>query len=436
MNLFNSFQVRLLTIVSILILASCKKKDEVPPIMSLTSPGLNSQYYASDDFILCSGTVSDDVELDRVEFQLRTMTNSPAMGKRVVFLSQNPTTFNFGYFLDDIHLNSGSYRMKIEVFDKSGNSSSNYVEVIVFGVPRAKQGVFYVSESAGSYTLGKIDSLDLDSAAVGVFNDYAGFELNNYDQLAYFMGYESEDLIAFNSRSYSVNWSMNNLANPPGTYYFNQLNYSEDRSLIVSLYQDDALKLHYNGSGGGSIRLNYSNGQPELCYKDGNYCYVESKGIGNGVRSFQRYFYNSGTLDENYFINYDFKRILKKGADELLIFGETAGQAIMKIFYKNGGNYFQPIILNPGAFIEAFRKDDNNYLIVQSQGVYLYSYSTTNLITKINESNILSAAYDDLNDRIYLGFANMVKLYTSEGMFIKNIPISGNIINLKVHYNK
>src|SRR5690606_21030618 len=142
-------------------------------------------YYAPDDFILCSGTVSDDVELDRVEFQLRTMTNSPAMGKRVVYLSQNSTTFNLGYFLDDIHLNSGAYRMIIEVFDKSGNSSSNYVEVIVFGVPRAKQGVFYVSESAGSYTLGKIDSLDLDSAAVGVFNDYAGFELNNYDQLAY-----------------------------------------------------------------------------------------------------------------------------------------------------------------------------------------------------------------------------------------------------------
>jgi hypothetical protein len=417
-------------------LISCKKKDEVRPELSITSPANNTQYYALEDYILCAGTVSDDVELDRIEFQLQTTSGSPVMPKKIVSPDSNPYQYSYGYFLEDIHLESGSYKMKTEVYDKAGNSMSQYKDVIVYGVPRAKEGVFYISESGGSYTLGRIDSFDVDSTAISVFNDYAGFEINNYDQEMFYMGFESENLLAINTRNYTTDWSLDNQANPPGTYYFNTLNFSSDRYLLVGIFQDEILKRFHNGSGSGNINLNYGNGQPETMYKDGNFVYVESRNIGTGQRVFQRYFFNSGIFDEQYLMDFDFRQILGKGTDELLIFGELAGQAIMKIFYKNGGNFFQPLSLLPGAFVEAFRVDDDNYLIVQDQGVYLYTYSSSNLITRISETNIISADYDELNNQMYLGFANMVKVYSTTGLFIRNIPASGNILNLKVHYNK
>jgi len=436
MNLSNSFQIGLLTIVSIVLLSACKKKDEVRPELSVNKPITNTQYYATVDYILCTGTASDDIELDRIEFQLRTTLGKPALGKKIVFPDSNPYNYSYGYFLDDIHLENGTYKMKIEAFDKAGNSNAIYKEVIIYGVPRGKQGVFYISESSGSFSLGRIDSLDVDSTVLAVFNDFGGFEINNYDQKMYFMGYDTEDLIAYNTRTYTESWRLDNQSNPPNTYYFNQLNFSSDRYLSISLYQDQVKNLLYNGGGAGAINLNYQNAQAELIYKDGIYAYVESRSITGGNRLFQRYFFSSGAFDEQYSIDYDFREMFSKGSDELIIFGENGGQALFKIFYKNGGGYFQPIILNSGSFVDAFKINDDNYLIVQSQGVYLYTYSNTNLITKISEANILSADYDVLNDQIYLGFANLVKVYTSGGTFLRNIPTSGNIINLKVHYNK
>ncbi len=436
MNLSNSFQIRLLTIVYIFFLFSCKKKDEILPDISVSNPSTNSQYYALQDEIPCSGTVSDDVELDRIEYQLVTTTGSPVMPKEIDIPNSNPYSFNKGYELDDIHLNSGTYMMKIEVFDKAGNSKSIFREVIIFGVPRTKQGVFYVADNSGSFTLGRIDSLDQDSIPIATFPDYGGMEINNYDQQLFYMGYESVDLIAFNTRNYTYDWTIDNLANPPGTYYFHELNYSEDQYLMVSLFDDQVLKRYKDGSGTGNVVLNYSGGQPETTFKDGNFIYVESLTLGTGIRRFQRYFFNSGVYDEDYTAPFDFKKILKKSTNELLVLGNSGGQAQLRIFYTNGGNFFQPLNLLPGEFIDAFQIDDDNYLIIQDGGIYAYTYSSNNLITVISGSGILSADYDVVNDRIYVGIANAIRIYSASGVFLQNIPVSGDVINLKVHFNK
>lgn len=436
MNFRNSYQIKLLTIVNIFLLLACQKKDEILPQLTVSSPNTNSQYYAIEDAIVCAGQASDDVELDRVEFQLQSSTGSPVMPKMVRFADVNPFDFAVNYELDDIQLESGNYLMKITTYDKANNFKSIYREVIIFGVPRVKQGVFYVADNGSSFTLGRIDSLDQDSIAIGNFPDFGGMTINNYDQQLFYMGYESTDLLALNSRNYTIEWSLSNFANPPGTYYFHELNYSSDGYLSISLFQNEVLKRFQDGSGTGNILLNYIVGRPETTFKDGSFLYVESLNPGTGIRRFQRYFFGSGVFDEDYAIDYDFRKILAKGNDELLIFGEASGQAIMKIFYKNGGNYFQPLNMQTGSFIDAFRIDDNNYLIVQDQSVSAYTYSNNNLITTIGENGILSADYDIVNDRIYLGFANLIKVYSSSGVFIRNIPVSGDVINIKVHYNK
>lgn len=436
MNLSKSYQIGLLTIVYIFLFSACKKKDTVLPQISVTSPGTNTQYYVLQDYIPCIGTVSDDVELDYIEMELVDGSGIPVMGKKPIQPDSNPYDFSSSYPLDDIHIESGNYKMKITVYDKAGNYRSKFIDVIIFGVPRAKRGVFYTAETGGNYYLGKIDSLDQDSSYLYSYNDYGGMEINNYDQQLFYMGYDSEDLMAINSNSYQVDWTLNNQANPPGTYYFHQLHFTADRYLLINLYQDEILKRTYYNAGAGNVELNYTNAQAESVLKDGNYLYTESVHIGTGNRRFQRYFFNSGGFNEEYAIDYDFKKIFNKNADELLIFGESGGNGVMKIFYKNGGNYFQPVSLNAESFVDAFQIDSNNYIVVQGQSVSKYGYQTSNFYTIINEPNILSADYDDLNDQIYLGFANMVKVYTGNGQFVRNIPVSGNVINLKVHYNK
>ncbi|MEZ4937962.1 MAG: hypothetical protein R2799_10275 [Crocinitomicaceae bacterium] len=435
MNFRNSYQIELLTIVYIFLLMGCQKKDTVRPQLTIYNPLGNSQYYAQQNNIYCSGKATDETALDRVEIQLQTISGNPVLPKVIRFADANSFTYNIDYSLDNIHLESGNYMIKTTAYDKAGNSFSIYREVLIYGVPRVKQGVFYVAENGGSYTLGRIDSLDEDSTAIGVYPDYGGMAINNYDQQLFYMGYESVDLLAFNSRNYSIEWILPNLANPPGTYYFHQLNFSEDY-LTISLFDDQILKRYKNGTGSGNILLNYIGGQPETSLKKGNYLYVESKSLGTAIRKFQRYFFSTGTLDEDFSIPFDFKKIFSKNDDELLIFGESGGQAHVRVFFENGGNYFQPINLFAGNFVDALQIDNNRYLIVQNGGVYAYTYSTNNLIQEITESNILSADYNSVNDQIYLGFANMIKVYSSSGALIRNIPVSGNVVNLKIHFNK
>ncbi|MCB0479096.1 MAG: hypothetical protein KDC84_13085 [Crocinitomicaceae bacterium] len=435
MKLKNSFQIELLTIVYIFLLMGCQKKDLERPTLTVSNPLTNSQFYALEDSIYCSGTATDEVALDRIEIQLQSSTGSPVQSKLVRFASSNTLNYNVEYPLNDLHLESGNYLLKTTAFDKAGNSYSIYREIIIFGVPRVKQGVFYVADLGGNFTLGRIDSLDQDSTAIGVYPDFGGMEINNYDQQLFYMGYESVDLLAFNTRNYTIEWNVPNLANPPGTYYFHQLNFSSDH-LTISLFNDEILKRYKNGGAYGNVVLNYNGGQPETTFKKGDYLYVESKDIGTSSRKFQRYFYSTGSFDEDFTIGFDYRKILSKSSSELVIFGESGGQSQLRIFYENGGNYFQPLNLLPGSFIDAFQVDDNNYLIVQDNGVYAYTYSNNNLITNFTENAILSAAYDDLNDRIYLGFSNLIKVYSSSGIFVRNIPVSGNVVNIKVHYNK
>ena len=117
MNLSKSFQIGLLTIVSMFFLLACKKKDTEAPILSVQNPGNNTQYYVLDDFIYCTGKVSDNAQLKRIEFQLQTNDGSPVMARRLIYVDSNPYDFIYGYELDDIRIESGSYKMKIEVFD-------------------------------------------------------------------------------------------------------------------------------------------------------------------------------------------------------------------------------------------------------------------------------------------------------------------------------
>jgi hypothetical protein len=147
--------IRLLVLASLSLamgyITGCKKTDDSPPIIKVLSPSAGSTCN-----IPCSinikAEVSDDMTLTEVSAELLT----PALLPTGVSTTVRPDARE--YLLEtvlqaaDIHLESGTYFLKISARDEI-NKSSEFIEIHVNEFPKQFQKTFIVVESGGSISL-------------------------------------------------------------------------------------------------------------------------------------------------------------------------------------------------------------------------------------------------------------------------------------------
>ena len=134
---------------------SCDKEDVLPPILVVNTPLALSNFNVLE-YISVQGSASDETNIEYVELKL--LNNDLVSVSNQIVLNSNELNFNFNanILIDDIHLSSGNYFLKVAVSDGK-NVTSSYVEILLSAVPLVLKKTYVVSSNINSFNLYEID---------------------------------------------------------------------------------------------------------------------------------------------------------------------------------------------------------------------------------------------------------------------------------------
>ena len=130
---------------------SCDKEDTVPPVVVVNTP-LSFSNFDVLDYITIQGKASDETNIEWVEIKLLNNNLVSVADQIVLYSNDLEYDFNAVLLIDDIHLNSGNYFLKIAVSD-GRNITTSYVELLLSAVPLALKNTYVVSANINSFIL-------------------------------------------------------------------------------------------------------------------------------------------------------------------------------------------------------------------------------------------------------------------------------------------
>jgi hypothetical protein len=95
------------------------------------------------DTLIVELQVSDEVGVQNVLVELITASGQVALGGRSFPLCTTSTTLTFGFILDNIHLESGTYFLRVTAFDAT-NQNAEFIELNVLEVPLALHSICWL----------------------------------------------------------------------------------------------------------------------------------------------------------------------------------------------------------------------------------------------------------------------------------------------------
>jgi hypothetical protein len=420
----------------ILFSSSCKKReaDEHGPIVSFVTPGYNQSYNVFDN-IAVTATVSDETEITFVSVSLVDEQYNQVMPAVSIPVTSPSMTLNKLYYVDNIHMESGTYYVMIAASDGT-TESRTYQRVQIVAVPRMLKNIFVVSGGSSQTNFSTIDSAFTGLQPYYSFNgDFIGSYASSYFQQLYRCGnytgpFQALD-IEFNAIKFSLSPTVS--ANP----YFTAF-YSNEKKSYVSRYDGGITGYNYDGSifYNASVSTGYYATKMGFC---GDALITEEKDKVSGNTKLVTHF-TTGLAEKERAISQQAVALCEKNVDNLFVFGNDAGQGVIQLFDKVNNNLWNPYpyTLPTGTILSALKIDENTYLIGHSSGTVLkYQYSTSSVTTYLTGYTAVQLRYDDLNNRLIVAEANKISVfdYSTAGL-LHSVNSSETVLDVHLLYNR
>lgn len=416
----------------LLLACACRKKENDIPQVRVSEPN-NLSSYSYQDYVYVKGDVTDSDEIRQIKVELLKSNLELTGIQNTKSLSELNPSFNISLHLEDIHLETGNYFVKITALDDEG-FGSEYVEINYQGAPRIRTGIVGVFESGGNYS---IDSLNSSNASwtnmVNSTDSILDFEVQAYDQYLIWSNLNSE----LNARSLSIlnpDWNKAGSFMSP-SYDFQFLHLVDDVENIGSSRSDGSVQI-YNSYGGGILLYPpFQTGFKTLAFTN------TTNKMFSFVKNFQTterkilHYSSVGVINQHYDSQMDVKNIYKVDNNELLLFGNENSTAKIMVHYINGGGFYEPYSISGKSFLEAEKVSNDLYLILLSDGLYTYNYSNNNLLL-ISSSNYSGLAYDEVNNVIAAFTPNQLDVLNMSGQLLQTYASSKYLYGIKFRYNK
>ena len=121
--------------MTVLALFSCKKDvDDKGPEITFNTP-LENQTFNVNDYVTVNATVTDNVKISAVSVSLLDADQHFAHITVPLTVSSPSMTVNYQYILDNIHLETGFYYIKISASDGE-NDSNKFQKIYLHRVRR------------------------------------------------------------------------------------------------------------------------------------------------------------------------------------------------------------------------------------------------------------------------------------------------------------
>ena len=422
--------------MSLITLFSCKKDvDKRGPEIKFNTP-IENQTFNVYDYVTVNATVTDEVKLSSVSVSLLDAGQNYAHVTLPVTVSSPSMTLNMAYFLDNIHLESGIYYIKIAASDGE-NDSQKFQKIYLIAVPKALNSIYVVSNTGSSQT--NLSTIDATFSSILPYNTFSGDHLassiSSYDQQAYmcgnYTGSFTGHVLAFNSPKFIIAPSVS--SNPYFTGYYNDV-----RDVYVARY-DGNIK-GYNYAGGLIYNATALSGYyaQHICFNDGQLI-AEEKEVFTSTKKLVTY-YATGSVEKNCALTQDVVAFCEMNSSNVFVFGNVAGQATIELFDRINNNLWSPypFSLASGSLLSALKLDSDTYLLGHSNGtIYKYQYSLNSVTTYLTGYTAVKLKYDEVNDKLYVVEANKVTTFDLTTLSLVNtINSTETILDLHLLYNR
>ena len=408
---------------------SCDKDDSIPPIVVVNAP-LSLSSFNVFDYITIQGKATDETNIEWVEIKLLN-NNLISVAEQIVLYSTDlEFDFNANLLINDIHLNSGNYFLKIAVSD-GRNITTSYVELLLSAIPLVLKNTYVVSANINSFNLYEVSGSN--STFIESFpGNYQSSISNSYNQYLFFgsdqagYGYDPE----FNY----IPWEIESVFSPYN--YFNRAIYSEEDHLNYMSHGNGSIKGYDdNGNVIYSCLMNV-NEYPENILVHQQKIFAEVY-----YTSFNRdlvvYFKGSGLESHRLALNKDVVKLIPKSTDELYLFTNNGNVSELFIYTSSVNGLWSPHSLPNGVVYDAVSISDNELIIAHQTGLLRYTYSNNSLVTIVSSSMPFNKVkYDELNGVVVASSGNELRYYSNLGNPLGIVNNPEPIEDFHFYYNK
>lgn len=415
-----------------LTLSSCKKDetDPTPPEVNIYSPAENTVYNVFDT-IIATFSVKDETKITSITYSLVDASLQPVLPSQGLTVVSNHQTNTVYIIINDIHIESGNYFIKVAASDGE-NSVYKLREVYINAAPTVFKTTCFVSIPGPSQVqLFKLDSLQNITLVATMPGDFIEGAASSWYQYYFSAASSSGNLNAIDLTTNSVRWNVPVTSSP-----YMDTHVSGKNTYLASY---DGRIRGFNISGQTIYNAQVAPGfYPTRIFRHNDYVVAGTKEIISPARKIVLFNASTGTGVQETYMTQDPVAFLSKDADNLFVIGNNAGQGVLEIYQVSTNGFWSPRTLPTGTVLDVAQVDSDNYLIAHSDGtIYHYRYSTNSLTTITSGVTASSIQFDPVNQMIWIAEGSSLKKFSYPlGTPSGTIMHSQTIVDMDVMLNK
>lgn len=420
------------------LLFSCKKdEDTQPPVITITSP-VENQPFSVLTTISVAATVTDNTMLKTVTVQLLDQQDNFAMESYAVPAAAASVPVNLIYYLNNIHLETGYYHLRITASDGT-NTSRAYVTVFLNAVPKVISKLLVTTTPVSTQT--SVFELDTNYTGLSAFHVFSGDHLagsaSSYYQQFVNCGEYSGAFSSIHTDDHSIAFT-NPAVLSVSPYFTGYL--GTEQTCFVAYYNGNVRGFGLDGSIVYNATSNAGYFVRHFCFND-NHLLAEEKQQSGGSANLLVSFYTSGIAYQQTPLAQDVVQFCEMDPTHVVVFGNTAGQATIQLFDRTANNLWNPYpyALPPGKILSAVQLDSNTYLLGHSNGsIYLYNYTFASVTVFLSGYTAKQMIVDPVhNELIVVGTHQITSFSLSGPSLHRNINLpADSVARIDVLYNR
>ena len=412
----------------LMLVLGCKKRDEIPPSITIVNPFAMSQFQIPFQ-VNVTGNAQDENSIEWIKIVVLNDALAPSSQEILIDANENSMEFNEWLSVDNIHLNSGAYFVKVSASDGE-NIHSSYIEINVLEYPLVLKDIYLISSNNNQTNLFKIDSNSLEFV-----NQFDGqFQVANAISKHQYLFIGTDQLgNAFdpNLNQNIWNWSFTTFLST----YFNDSEMSESGDVLHLCCSDGVVRsFTENGTISNTV---YSSSQEyfdDFLIVD-NYLFVEAYS-SLLVRYLIVYFLESGIEMQRISLINNIIDIVKYNSHQCLFLEQVQSDIEIKMYDRNSNLSWTLNTINNDSIHDAEYVLNRGLYFVSDVGLRFYNVENNVMSTLILNDEFKKIKYDELNEEFYLLTNDEVWLYSLSTGQYQTISTSIDLKDLLLFYNK
>lgn len=308
----------------LILLNGCKKDlDELSPRIKFVAPYAGSTYSVLE-YVDVHVTITDETSIDWVHIDIVKANNVQiASAQQLTYSGSLSETIEVGILLEDIHIESGTYYIRVRAHDGT-NEHVSFREIQVYAVPLEVLGVYVFSPISSSNL--EIDLVQ-ENSTINVANwdsDFLFGTANSYHRELAFSGDELDGTTYFDGGNFELlhsNLSFNNTSSS----YYHDFFFNPDDLRYYSITRDGQIEIYRPGGTLQQTILTQSNQRPYNLAVTSNRLLVEERSWNGDQQNINQYYKASGALESSISLPFALVAVLETN-DAFQLFGYDDGQ--------------------------------------------------------------------------------------------------------------